>query len=258
MGKPKVAFFDFSCCEGCQLTVTNCEDELLDLVSHIDIVNFREVMTERSDDYDIAFVEGSCTREEEIPRLEKIRKQASIVVALGACACIGGVNCLKNFHNLEDVRQIVYGEKAHYFSTFEARPIDQVIHVDYYLHGRPIDRKEFLALVKCLLRGIKPHLPNHPVCVECKLKENVCLYTQGKLCLGPITRAGCGAICPEFGDSCVACRGLVDNPNIEYMIAVLHEHGLSYEEARKMMGMFLGHRTFQEKIAKSENVSLKE
>jgi sulfhydrogenase subunit delta len=256
MSKPKVAFFDFSCCEGCQLTVSNCEDELLDLVSHIDIVNFREIMTERSDEYDIACIEGSCTREEEIPRLQKIRDTAKVVVALGACATIGGVNCLKNFHSLDDVRKTVYGDKAHYFPTFEARPIDQVIKVDYYIHGCPIDRTEFLTIVKSLLRGLTPRIPNHPVCVECRMKENVCLYTQGMHCLGPIARAGCGAICPEFGDSCVACRGLVDDPNISYTIAILHEHGLSYEKARKMMGMFLGYRTFQERIQQAENASL--
>lgn len=256
MAKPRVAFFDFSSCEGCQLTVSNCEVELLDLVSQIDIVNFREIMTERSDEYDIAFIEGSCTREQEIPRLEKIRAQAKIVVALGACATIGGINCLKNFHELDDVRKIVYGDKAHYFPTFESRPIDQVIKVDYYIHGCPIDRTEFLTAVKGLLKGIKPTLPNHPVCVECRMKENVCLYTQQKMCLGPIARAGCGAICPEFGDSCVACRGMVDTPNISYTIAVLHEHGLSYEEARKMTGQYLGYRTFQEKINQAENASL--
>lgn len=256
MAKPRVAFFDFSCCEGCQLTVTNCEDELLDLVSQVDIVNFREVMSERSDEYDIAFIEGSCTREEEIPRLEAIRANAGVVVALGACATIGGINCLKNFHNLDTVRQVVYGDKAHYFNTFETRPIDQIIKVDYYLHGCPIDRSEFLDVVKCLLRGVTPRLPNYPVCVECRMNENVCRYTQGGLCLGPITRAGCGAICPEYGDGCAACRGLVDTPNIDYTIAILHEHGLSYEDARKTMDMFLGYRTFQEKIAAAENANL--
>lgn len=256
MAKPRVAFFDFSCCEGCQLTVSNCEDELLDLVSRVDIVNFREIMTERSDAYDIAFIEGTCTREEEIPRLEEIRRNAGVVVALGACAAIGGVNCLKNFHDLEEVRREVYGDKAHYFPTFEARPIDQVIQVDHYLHGCPIDRGEFLHVVKSLLLGINPRIPDHPVCVECRMKENVCLYTQGMQCLGPIARAGCGAVCPEFGDSCVACRGMVDDPNIAYTMAVMKEHGLSYEDARRMMGMYLGYRTFQERIRKAENASL--
>ena len=256
MAKPRVAFFDFSCCEGCQLTVSNCEDELLALVSHIDIVTFREIMTERSDNYDIAFIEGSCTREEEIPRLQKIRDAATVVIALGACSAIGGVNCLKNFHDPEWVGREVYGDKAHYFPSFEARPIDQVIKVDYYLHGCPIDRGEFLSLVKSLLLGIEFRPADYPVCVQCRMKENVCLFTQGHVCLGPIARAGCGAICPEFGDRCVACRGTVTSPNLPYMIAVLHEHGLSYEEARKMTGMFLGYRKFQDQIQQAENASL--
>lgn len=256
MVKPRVAIFDFGGCEGCQLTITNCEDELLDLVSRVELVAWREVMSEESGPYDIAIIEGSCTREEEIPRLQKIRETAKVVIALGACASIGGVNCLKNFLPLEETRREVYGDKAHYFPTAEARPLDAVIKVDYHVHGCPIDRTEFLHVVKSLLRGIQPRVPNYPVCVECRMKENVCLYTKGRHCLGPVARAGCGAICPEFGGSCVACRGLVDQPNISYTIAILHEHGMSYQEARKMTGMFLGYRTFQEKIRQAENASL--
>jgi Ni,Fe-hydrogenase III small subunit len=136
MAKPRVAFFDFSSCEGCQLTVSNCEDELLALVSHIDIVNFREIMTERSEEYDIAFIEGSCTRESEVPRLQKIRETAKVVVALGAYA-IGGINCLKNFHDLSGSAGSVR-RQAHYFPS--SRRARSTGHQGELLFHGPIDR----------------------------------------------------------------------------------------------------------------------
>ena len=136
--KPKVAFFDFTGCEGCQLDALNLEpEELLNLLNAIDIVNFREVKTERQDDYDIAFIEGSITRESEIPRLQKIREQAKTIVALGACACIGGINCLKNHLPMEEALRIVYGKDARYYDTIPARPANAVVSVDYYVRGCP-------------------------------------------------------------------------------------------------------------------------
>ncbi|MFH1006031.1 MAG: NADH:ubiquinone oxidoreductase, partial [Candidatus Latescibacterota bacterium] len=124
--KPKVAFFDFAGCEGCQLTVLNLEKELLGVLDHIDIVEFREAMTETSDEYDIAFVEGSITRESDIPRLSKIRETASVVVALGACAATGGINAMRNFTPIDEVKRIVYGDQADWYETAEVRPIDAV------------------------------------------------------------------------------------------------------------------------------------
>ena len=136
--KPKIAFLEFTSCEGCQLEVLNLTaEELLDLLGAVEIVNFREAITNRSDDYAIAFIEGSISRESEIPRLQKIREQAKIVVALGACACIGGVNCLKNHMPMEQALKIVYGDAAKYYDTIPARPINAVIPVDYYIRGCP-------------------------------------------------------------------------------------------------------------------------
>jgi coenzyme F420-reducing hydrogenase gamma subunit len=131
--KPKVAFFDFAGCEGDQLQVANLEEELLDLLGQVDVVTFREVMKEQSDDYDIAFVEGSCTRLQDEDRLKKIRKNAKYVVAIGSCATIGGINSLKNYQDMDEVRRIVYGDKARLFDTYAARPIDAVIPVDAYV-----------------------------------------------------------------------------------------------------------------------------
>lgn len=230
--KPKVAFFDFTSCEGCQLDVLNLEGgELLDLLNAVDIVNFREVKTERDDNYDIAFIEGSISRESEIPRLQTIRNRAKVVVALGACACIGGVNCLKNHLPMDEALRMVYGKDARYYDTIPARPTHAVIPVDYYVRGCPPTTTEFLKVVKALLLGKKPEIPNYPVCVECKMAGNVCVFERGMTCLGPVARAGCSAVCITSGRHCWGCRGLVDEPNVDSEKEVLHKYGLTVEQA---------------------------
>jgi coenzyme F420-reducing hydrogenase gamma subunit len=230
--KPRVAFFDFTSCEGCQLDALNLTpEELLDLIAAVDIVNFREAMTEKSDDYDIAFVEGSITRESEIPRLQKIRKQAKILVAFGACASIGGINCLKNHLPMDEALKIVYGDDAKYYDTIPARPVHAVVLVDYYVRGCPPITAELLKVVKALLLGKKPDIPNYPVCVECKMAGNICVFERAMTCLGPVTRAGCGAICVTSGRHCWGCRGLVDDPNIDSEKEILKKYGLTVEQA---------------------------
>jgi sulfhydrogenase subunit delta len=248
-GKPKVAFFDFTSCEGCQLTVVDSLQTHPELLQAVEIVQFREAMSEKGEDYLVAFVEGSCTRESDEARLKAIREQATIVVALGACAHLGGINTLKSLHPLEEVRRYVYGEKADWYETYDTRPIEAVIPVDCSIPGCPIDRDEFIATVKALLLGKKPPLPDYPVCVECKLRENVCLYLQGKVCMGPVTRAGCKAICPTYGQSCEACRGFISNPNDESMRQVLAQHNLTIDQVKSMYSLFT---TYQVRAEQSE------
>ena len=240
MTKPRVAFFSFSSCEGCQLVVLTIEEQLLELVKLIDIVSFREAMSEKSDEYDIAFVEGSITRTSEIERLKTIRETAKTVIALGACATIGGINCLKNQFEMNKVKDIVYGEMADNYDTITARPIEAVIKVDYRIQGCPIDKDEFIEVTKAILIGKKPRIPDYPVCVECQMKENVCLFEKGMVCLGPVTRAGCKAICPTYNDGCVGCRGLIDDPNLSSHKNLLSEHGLTVDEAISQYMMFGG------------------
>lgn len=244
--KPKIAFFDFTCCEGCQLTVVDCLQTHPELLDVVEIVQFREAMSEKGNDYQVAFVEGSCTRQSDEERLKQIRQQAAVVVALGTCAHLAGVNALKYLHPLDEVRQIVYGDKADWYETYDARPIEAVIPVDFAIPGCPIDRDEFIACVKALLLGKKPPIPDYPVCVECKLKENVCLFTLGKVCMGPVTRAGCKAICPSYGQSCEACRGFISNPNDSSMRDLLAQHGLTPEEVTTMYTMFTGYQVRQQ------------
>jgi len=239
--KPKLGFFDFTGCEGCQLEVINFETELVELLEHVDIVNFREAMQEKGEDYEIAFIDGAITTESEISRIKKIREQAKILVAMGACASLGGVNCLKNFRPMEENLRIVYGDSAKYYDTIPARPVSAVVNVDYELPGCPMNRDEFLKLAKALLLGKKPQLPNYPVCVECKMAGNVCVFDKGEFCLGPVTRAGCNAICINSGRRCWGCRGLIDDPNVNSEKEILQKHGLTVAGILSQFRIFDGY-----------------
>lgn len=250
-GKPKIAFFDFTSCEGCQLTVVDALQDYPELLSVVEIVQFREAMSEKGEDYQIAFIEGSCSRESDEARLKKIRSQAALVVALGTCAHLGGVNALKYLHPLDEVRRYVYGEQADWYETYDVRPIEAVIPVDFAIPGCPIDRHEFVNCVKALLIGKKPPIPDYPLCVECKLKENACLFTRGSVCLGPVTRAGCNAICPTYGQSCEACRGFISNPNETSMRDLLSKHGLNVEDIMTRFTMFTTYQV-REKLMQKE------
>ena len=252
--KPKVAFFDFTSCEGCQLTVVDSLQTHLELLDAVEIVQFREAMTEKGEDYQIAFIEGSCVRQSDAERLAHIRQQAKIVVALGACAHIAGVNAIRNRRDLREVKGAVYGEangkengkaddvphvRPDLLDVFsEAKPIGAIIHVDAVLPGCPIDREEFVRATRQLLQGRQPQIPDYPLCVECKLKENVCLFHRGQTCLGPVVRAGCGAICPSYGEGCEGCRGLISNPNTDSMRSVLEAAGRTVDELLPGYTMF--------------------
>jgi len=235
--KPKVGFFSFTSCEGCQLVVLSMADKLLDLVGAVEVVNFREASSYKGQDYDIAIVEGAVSTVHEIQELIEIRKQAKILIAFGACAHIGGVNCMKNFDNQYEIKRAVYGDKASNFDSILAQPLDAVVKVDYYSRGCPPNRdgEELLEIVTSLLQGKKPYIPNYPVCVQCKMKGNVCVFHKESpiTCLGPVTRAGCMAPCPSFGNACIGCRGLVDDPNLNAHQQTLTEAGLSTEDILK-------------------------
>jgi sulfhydrogenase subunit delta len=250
--KPKIAFFDFAGCEGCQLTILDALQTEIELLDVVDIVQFREAMTEKHTDYQIAFVEGSCTRPSDEGRLNDIREQARIVVALGACAHIGGVNMIRNLQPLDQVRDYVYGSKAGHYETYPARPINDIIPIDAVIPGCPIDRAEFTRAVKALLQGRRPEIPDYPVCVECKLLENQCVYFRGKTCLGPITRAGCGALCPSFLSGCNGCRGWIPNPNVECLKQVMIENGLDENQVQAKMGLFMSNHIVESEVASHE------
>lgn len=238
--KPRVAFFDFTCCEGCQLVFLSQEDVLLDLVSHVDIVNFREATSRCEDDYDIAFIEGSLSTRDEVERVKAIRERAKILVAFGACSTTGGLNKLKNQWPMEELLRRVCGEMEKYPDTIPALSVPEVVKCDYLLHGCPIDAGEMRRLFLCLVTGREFRQSNVPVCVDCRLRENVCLYHKQIPCVGPITRSGCGAICPTYGIRCDGCRGLIDQPNLNAQHDLLRQYGLTVERLIDQYIVFQG------------------
>lgn len=235
--KPKIAVFDFTCCEGCELQILNCEDELPDLASALEVVTFREAMTERGE-YDIAFIDGACSRESEIARLKDIRNRSKMVIPIGACACLGGVNCLKNRYPMDEVLKAEYGDSARYYDTIPARPISAVIPIDFFIPGCPIVKEEFIRVVQEILAGRIPYQPNDPVCAECKVAGNVCVFDKGLTCLGPVTRGGCYATCVTGGAICWGCRGLIDEPNVNAERLILEQAGLAVADIVKKFDLF--------------------
>lgn len=240
MELPDVAFFELSSCEGCQLQIVNNEASLLDFLSLVNLVNFRETMTEKTDYCDIAFVEGSITRADEIERLTTIRKNAKILVAFGTCACFGGVNQLRNrFENPIWVKKKVYGNNP-VETNDSAKPLDVFVKVDLRIYGCPVKKEEVEKIVTNIVIGKTVSHPKYPVCMECKANENVCLFDLGEPCLGPITRGGCDSWCPNSRFGCWGCRGPAEDANVERMQAIMREHGFSEETILDRLECFGG------------------
>ncbi len=243
MAKVKVAWFDFCCCEGCQIEMTNFGEPFLKLLELVEPVEFREAMSEKTTErINVSFIEGSFSREEDRVRLEEIRERSDVVVAYGACAVTGGINALKNHFEMDDYKEAVYGadKDMPHLDTQDAKPVSAAIKVDYAIPGCPIDKDEFLRVVTQLVHGTsKVYVPTYPVCLECKLRETVCRYDDGDHCMGQVALAGCGAPCPADGIPCEACRGFVENPNEKALEQVLQERGgLSAAWAKKKSQMF--------------------
>lgn len=238
MKRPKIAFFDFTCCEGCQLQVANLGEALLDVLKVVQLVSFREVMSEKSTDYDVAIIEGSITTPHDEERIKKIRETAKIVVAYGSCATIGGINGMKNNFPLDDIKKYVYGDKANYFETVPTQAVHQVVKVDYFVPGCPVYPPEFVRVLKSILIGKPYKVPDYAVCAECKLNENVCMYERGIACMGPVTRAGCNSWCINNGNICYGCRGLVSNPAVNGQQDILARYRIPIEWILNKFNMY--------------------
>jgi len=237
--KPKVAFFDFACCEGCQLQITNFGELLLDVLGAVDVVEFREAISEKWDgDYDVVFIEGSIGDHHAEERLKKIRARAKVLIAYGSCATTGGVNGMKNGFELDEIRASVYGKDYKLFDSTYTKRVDQVVKVDYYINGCPVYIPELVEVLKHALRGLPYSVPDNPVCAECKLNENVCMYERGLACLGPWTKAGCNAWCVNNGNICYGCRGEVKNPAKNAANDVIAKYNLKPELITKKFEMY--------------------
>ena len=221
--KPTVAVYKFSSCDGCQLGLLNLEDELLDLVGLVEIAFFLEARRQvQPGPYDIGLVEGSVSTEEEVERIKKIREECGLLITIGTCATAGGVQALRNFGNLEQLTDIVYQHPEYIHALPHSTAVAEHVDVDLEIWGCPVNKYQVAEAIAALLQKRKPRLPEYSVCLECKLQGNTCvLVANGTPCLGPITRAGCGAICTNMNRGCYGCFGPCPSAEIEAFAPVL-------------------------------------
>ncbi|MBU2633682.1 MAG: NADH:ubiquinone oxidoreductase [Nanoarchaeota archaeon] len=239
MNKLKVGIFGITGCAGCLLSILY-EDVFLDLVHLLDIKSYPLVKEERyKGDFDIVFLEGTVTYEEDIKILKKIRKRTKILVALGTCSSLGGVPTIRNFFDKDRLKHVIYPRMGD-LSKIKPKPIDKYVKVDYYILECPPNKREIGDFIKQILVGKKPRLNNNPVCMECRLRENLCLLEINEPCLGPVTRGGCDAICPTNKIGCYGCRGKLEDANMEKQIGLLNEKGYNLDEIKKRMEVFSG------------------
>jgi sulfhydrogenase subunit delta len=240
VSKPKLAVWKLASCDGCQLTLLDCEDELLALAGAVEIAHFTEASSGEVDGpYDVSLVEGSVTTERDAGRIVEIRAASRVLVCIGACATAGGIQALRNFADVAEFTSVVYARPEYISTLATSTPVADHVTVDFELRGCPIDRRQLLELITALLAGRKPQIPAHSVCYDCKLRGAACLMVaHGTPCLGPVTQAGCGAICPAFGRGCYGCFGPVAAPNLRALGAQLRRHGMTEQEVHRVFATF--------------------
>lgn len=238
--KPSLAVWKFASCDGCQLTLLDCEDELLAVAEQLELAYFLEASSASvAGPYDLSLVEGSITTPEDVERIQEVRRQSRFLVTIGACATAGGIQALRNFGDAEELLRIVYATPSFLSTLDTSTPISDHVQVDFELRGCPIDRHQLLEVISAYLAGRSPVIPSHSVCMECKQKGNVCvMVSHGTPCLGPVTHAGCGALCPRFHRGCYGCFGPAETPNTSAMAAALEAQGMSIPDIERLFHTF--------------------
>ncbi len=238
--RPTVAVWKFSSCDGCQLSLLDCEDELLAVADRVQIAYFLEATRATVDGpYDISLVEGSITTEHDVARIRDIRDASRRLVTIGACATAGGVQALRNYSDIDDFVRVVYASPGYISTLSTSTPISAHVPVDFELRGCPIDRHQLLDVLAAFLGERRPNIAGHSVCVECKLRGNVCvMVAEGTPCLGPITHAGCGALCPTYGRGCYGCFGPAEDSNPASLSAELERLGVERVDLIRMLRTF--------------------
>jgi coenzyme F420-reducing hydrogenase gamma subunit len=230
--KPSLAVWKFASCDGCQLSLLDCEDELLEVAGALEIANFAEASRAVArGPYDLSLVEGSITTPHDAERIHRIRRASKVLVSIGACATAGGIQALRNFTNVNDYVSVVYATPAYIETLNKSTPIRDHVAVDFELRGCPVSKTQLVEVLSAYLNGRKPDIPNYSVCVECKLKGNVCgLIAFGPTCLGPVTQAGCGALCPTYHRGCFGCFGPKEAANTASLAAVWRTQRVTNEQ----------------------------
>ena len=238
--KPKLAVWKFSSCDGCQLSLLDCEDELLAVADSLQIAYFLEASrAEIAGPYDISLVEGSITTPHEAQRIRQVRAQSRLLIAIGACATAGGIQGLKNLRELDQLIDSVYAHPEYIDSLTTSTALQDHVKVDFELRGCPIDKGQLLELLNATLNGRKPNIPTHSQCIECKLAGTVCvMVAEGKPCLGPVTQAGCGNVCPACDRGCFGCFGPKETPNTAALSTRLKELGMGREALREYYRLY--------------------
>ena len=240
MDTPTLAIFKLASCDGCQLTVLDCEDELLTLAGQVRIAHFLEASSAvLPGPYDVTLVEGSITTPADAERIRRIRAESRVLVAIGACATAGGIQALRNFGDVAEFASVVYARPEYIETLATSTAVADHVRVDFELRGCPIDRGQLLEVLTAFLAGRKPDLPDTSVCTECKRRGLTCvMVAEGTPCLGPVTHAGCGALCPAYRRGCFGCFGPMAKPNVAALVPRLREAGMSEADVDRVFHTF--------------------
>ncbi len=238
--KPKLAVWKFASCDGCQLSLLDCEDELLLVAGAVEIAYFPEATRAVLEGpYDISLVEGSVTTPHDAEAIQKIRKESKVLITIGACATAGGIQALRNFQDVEEFTSLVYAHPEYIDTLKQSTPISEHVKVDFELRGCPINKAQLLELLTAFLGQRAPLIPQYSVCTECKLDANICvMVAHGTPCLGPVTQAGCEALCPRYHRGCFGCFGPQEASNPESLHSAWRKLGASDEELQRVYQTF--------------------
>jgi coenzyme F420-reducing hydrogenase gamma subunit len=239
-GRPTLAVWKFASCDGCQLTLLNCEDELLELAGTVEIASFPEASRAVVEGpYDLSLVEGSITTPADAERIQEVRAVSRHLVTIGACATSGGIQALRNLADVTEFTSVVYARPEYIHTLATSTAIADHVPVDFELRGCPIDRRQLLEVIAAFLHGRRPGIRGHSVCLECKRAGITCvMVAHGTPCLGPVTQAGCGAVCPSFDRGCYGCFGPMESPNTAALAAWLHRLGMDHPELARVFRTF--------------------
>jgi coenzyme F420-reducing hydrogenase gamma subunit len=226
---PTLAVWKFASCDGCQLTLLDCEDELLTLAGQVRIAHFLEASSQvLPGPYDLSLVEGSITTSADAERIQRVREQSKVLITIGACATAGGIQALRNFGDVAEFTAAVYASPQYIDALATSTPISAHVPVDFELRGCPIDKGQLLEVISAFLAGRKPDIPDTSVCTECKRRGLTCvMVADGTPCLGPVTHAGCGALCPAVRRGCYGCFGPMTGANLPALTGQLRACGMS-------------------------------
>jgi len=238
--KPTLAVWKFASCDGCQLSLLDCEDELLALAGEVEIAYFLEASRATVEGpYDLSLVEGSVTTEHDAHRIREVRRVSRKLVTIGACATAGGIQALRNFADVADFVSVVYASPDYVSTLATSTPISAHVPVDFELHGCPIDKAQLVDVIAAFLHGRRPKVSSASVCTECKRRGNVCvMVAHGTPCLGPVTHAGCGALCPSYDRGCYGCFGPMESPNTASLTSRLRVLGMGDRDVDRVFRTF--------------------